>query len=194
MLDLVTDSITSYLVSNNAAKEEDRDVYKYGLAVLLYNIFLVVFIVLLSFFLHNVIETIVFLITLIVMRKYTGGHHANTRLKCFVTSLTVYSLAAIADYLQSMWFVNVTIVISLAISCVLMLLFAPICGEQIQWSSSRKNYMKKCNRICLVVFLAIILVMNCLKFKTYAIYISLAIIATSFSLVIEILRLREGKK
>ncbi|BCN32778.1 accessory gene regulator ArgB-like protein [Anaeromicropila herbilytica] len=194
MLDVITNSITSYLISNKAAKEEDRDVYKYGLAILLYNIFLVLFIVVLSFFLHNVIATILFIATLIIMRKYTGGHHANSRVKCFTTTVIIYTLTVIVNNFQNIVPIQALVYGLLMISYVLMLMFAPICGEQIQWSSKRMEYVKKCNRICLLVFIFIIICMSYLNWKTYVNYISIAIIATSCSLVIERLKLREGRK
>lgn len=72
-------TITNYLMSRNIIETTDRDIYNYGLFVLLYNSFLLLDILIMGFLFKQLYFTVLFLIFWCPYRIFVGGfivvHH-----------------------------------------------------------------------------------------------------------------------
>lgn len=192
MLRKVSEMIASYFISHGNAKEEDKDVYIYGIENLIYHIGTVLFMLCISIYLDNVMETIVFLITFKFLRNYTGGYHANTRVKCFITSVLVYLInVLIANNMKTVEHIKIIIILC-AVSICLMIIFAPIENMKRKMTLQEKQSCKRTNRIllCLIVFMIFILFY--LKVISFGVYIALALITTTFSMIVELLKRKGG--
>ena len=86
----ISNIITSILVENDFIAYSDYAVCQYGINVFIISVTEIGFVLILSLFLRNSIETLIWLTTFIPVRIYAGGYHADTRLKCFGVFIITY--------------------------------------------------------------------------------------------------------
>lgn len=193
MLNVISNAVATIFIKNGVADEEDRDIYIYSIGVLLYNIGTIIFILTLSLLFHNVTETIIFIMTFATLRRYTGGYHAKTRIRCFLTSVAVYIVAIIVETQLidrgAIWILGLVLIFSV----VILILFAPINSEKLIFSSERMYQLRGKARFYLGTLCCICAFLYYIGGIEYAIFISLGIISTSFSLMIEIMKRRREK-
>jgi accessory gene regulator B len=85
----ITHLWTNYLIGKGIIKNEIADVCAYGFEMIfaaILDIFIVIFI---GIVFHLLVEAIVFLGFFVVFRRFTGGFHANTHLKCKISFIIV---------------------------------------------------------------------------------------------------------
>ena len=83
-MDRIALSISNTLAENNIIKKEDVAIYKYGILLFLTSALEIGIILILSLFIGNFIETIIFFVAFLPIRVYAGGYHADTKLRCFL--------------------------------------------------------------------------------------------------------------
>ncbi len=81
------------MVGAGTASEENREVYEYGLEVLLSTAASVVFVLLAGALIGKLLETIAFLALFITLRSTAGGFHASTHFRCFLIMMAAYAAA-----------------------------------------------------------------------------------------------------
>lgn len=89
-------STADRLVARGIIQEKDVPVYCYGLEAIYSSTLELVSILLLAALVGNFWQTVAFFLAFIPLRVYAGGYHATTRLRCFLISLAVYGLFAVA--------------------------------------------------------------------------------------------------
>jgi accessory gene regulator B len=78
------------LLSEGAIEEEYIDVYIYGLELVLSFIFSIIVILLAGILLNALYIALIFLTVFIALRRFTGGYHAPTYLRCKLTTIGIY--------------------------------------------------------------------------------------------------------
>ena len=76
-----------FFVSNDIIKNEDKEIYKYALNIILSSLIHIATVMILGLCFNLLIESLVFYFAYIVIRKFAGGYHANTQLRCFLASV-----------------------------------------------------------------------------------------------------------
>ena len=93
----LTQKVVKQLIENETIREEDEELYIYGLQqglIIILNIFTTIGI---GFIFGMVWQSILFMLTYIPLRTYAGGFHAKTQINCYLFSiaLTVIMLLVI---------------------------------------------------------------------------------------------------
>lgn len=78
------------LLSQGAIDEEYKEVYVYGLELVLSFVFSTTVILLAGTLLNALDIAIIFLTIFIALRRFTGGYHAPTYLRCKLTTIGIY--------------------------------------------------------------------------------------------------------
>lgn len=129
-----------FFIARNWIKEEDRIVYAVGFDVIFSTMWQIFIILALSIWRRRIIEALVYLAFFLSVRKYSGGYHASTRIRCFGIFTLAYLLAdevsrcicGIADNNLLMMYG----ICSLIVANIVFYFFAPI-------KNSRKRYKEK---------------------------------------------------
>ena len=79
--------IIVFFVSNNIIKNENKEIYKYALNIILSSLIHIATVIILGLYFNLLIESLFFFFSFIVIRKFAGGYHANTQLKCYLASI-----------------------------------------------------------------------------------------------------------
>lgn len=91
-MDKIARNISKILLENNIIFQKDMEICAYGIVLFFTSILEISAVLIISLFVKNFIETVVFLIGFLPVRIYAGGYHANTKLRCFLILLAVYAL------------------------------------------------------------------------------------------------------
>lgn len=84
-------TLAGAMVDAGAASKENREVYEYGLEILLSTAASVVCVLLAGAVLGKLLETLAFLVVFIALRSVAGGFHAATHLRCFLLTMAAYA-------------------------------------------------------------------------------------------------------
>jgi accessory gene regulator B len=95
----LSNSLSGALVQNNIISADREKQCQYGLELMMSSIAEILFVILLSAFLGNFVQTLIFFMGFIPLRIYAGGYHADTRLRCFLILLIIYAIFTVLLYL-----------------------------------------------------------------------------------------------
>lgn len=122
--------------------EEDKIIYLFGLKELISLIINVFTIILIGIIFGELIGVMFFAISFMTLRKYAGGYHAPTPVRCYMMTCTV--LAGSAIVLKNIDFSNGGIILGLCISAAVILIMSPVeCKNKPLDSLEKKIYRKK---------------------------------------------------
>ena len=186
MIVSLSESITKKMITKYNLKEIDEDIYSYGMFMFLsFSIFLLLT-VFIGTFLNCLIESLVFYFSFQSLRKYCGGYHADTSVKCEIITTIICILSVLSIKAVKLWeVVNPFFTIAILFSVIIFIL-TPVDTYENPLSNQEKKSFGKIGRIILLVMLSIISV-------TFVFEISLIVIPCCVSIVLEGVLLVAGK-
>lgn len=194
-MNAVVDWILRFLLKQNAIdNDEDSIEYcKYGIEITISSLLNVLLIIIIGLIFNCALQSIIFLLVFINLRRYTGGYHASTYLRCHIVLCTSFIvLCVVMNAIQlSSWvviFVS-TIVMHIFAFCIIVI-FSPLENENklLDEKTKRVNHHKS------IVFAAVLFVLN-LIILYYRIIESVVIALTVFlvAILMIIKIVKEGK-
>lgn len=193
MYNKISQEITEKFLQLGIIKEDDCDVYKYGLELLIALILTTGIIIIVSLLVDKFIETILYLIGFFSVRVICGGYHAKHHYSCFITTISSYLLFLFLDYcFCSKPYLNLVAGFITIVSALLIIAFAPVEHPD----NPMTEYRKKRNRlfslilsvvICLIHFASLFFESALLYVFNYTVGIflaALAILAAEIEIVI----------
>ena len=86
MLKMISEDLSLVLVRNRLISEEDREVYIYGIELLLASIGTTFALIFLGILFKQLEFTVLFMLIMMTVRAYSGGYHANSYSRCFLVT------------------------------------------------------------------------------------------------------------
>lgn len=168
--------ITTWLIEQKAILEEEQEIYEYSVRTFLITIISVVTGIVIGTLVDGFLYSIVFVISFLLLRKYSGGYHAKSFGRCMCYScILLVGIFSVAKNLHCLNGVIVITIVSVASLCY----FSPIASEERALSEAEKQENKRCVRSILFVYGLIILGSLLLGQETCVIRLSLGIILTA---------------
>lgn len=97
-MECISGIISHTLWEQGIIQEEDIDKCQYGLDIFISSVLEVASILIIAAVVGNFFDTLIFFAAFIPLRVYAGGYHANTKLRCYLVSLSVYGIFTVAIY------------------------------------------------------------------------------------------------
>ncbi len=170
MYKIISDAITEKFVKLEIIKENDREVYKYGLELLISLIMTTGIIITASLFLGKFISTLLYLAGFFNARTICGGYHAKHHYSCFMLTISSYIVFLLLNFaFYSKPYLNWVTVFMTVFSAIMITAFAPIEHPDNPMTEYRKNRNRR-----LSIILSIIICLVCfisLLFKTVSPYV-----------------------
>ncbi len=156
--------LTERLLVYNLIEESEQELYQYGIERLLsklinYSVFFVV-----AFCIGKVIPTVLFLSFLFLLRGRTGGYHASTELRCFVSSLAIYvammewGIPLLVQFPVGKWS-------AFGIAIVIIYMWAPVNHPNVDFSTEELAQYRLRARRVLVIESGLILLMQMMQIR-----------------------------
>lgn len=172
---------TSYLVANDIIKEQEKEIYSYGLYQGLLIVINILTTIAIGFLFAMVVESVLFMVAYIPLRSYGGGYHAKTQLRCYFVSIILIILS-----LSLLKFITIRWIIILGVSGVsggIVYLLAPVEDKNKPLDQMEYTIYEKKSRSILLVEMLAILLLYLLGFKKISLVISISIFMVSLMLV-----------
>lgn len=174
--------IADFFVEKSIIDKNEREIYIYGCEAILStltNLLIVIFSGLLT---NEVFNMLIFYIVFLIMRKYCGGYHAKTHLRCnIIFTLNIWTVLLL---IKNIPVINTTFfVTAIIISNILVFCLAPIENENKPIEDLEIYKYRKISIIFSLAF-TIIAVLLIPFYKTVSIIITLALLSVSFAMLV----------
>lgn len=174
----IAEKITTQLEANNAIKSEDRSIYQYGIQQGL-SILLNWFTTLLVGIITGMFwESIIFSAAYMLLRRYAGGFHAKTPVRCYIYSSTMVVAVLLAIKLLPL--TKIVYFCLFAVGSLIVVLFAPVEDKHKPLDETEQHVYRKRTRSILAFECCIFLLSVVMQVKLFYGTVSLAILSLAF--------------
>ena len=146
--------IAFLLIKNKIVDIQHRDVYVYGLEVILLNGSLLSVFLIASMLCEAMLNFWAYLILFLPIRSFSGGYHAEKSESCFVLSTIMYGLSIAITAFFPLLYQNWKWIVAGIISVIIILIFSPMVNE----NNPLTKAQQKRNRIIVCILLSVDLV------------------------------------
>ncbi|WP_088815992.1 MULTISPECIES: accessory gene regulator B family protein [Listeria] len=163
----LTEKLADKLISKERF-QNDEETYlkvKYGVEVILINIFKISFVYILALLIGVFWETLITHLAFIVLRRYSFGLHAIKSWNCTITSLLMFVLGPFV--FQSVQSNNIAVIVVFAFVLINMFHYAPSDTESLPLiGSGERKILKRKAMVCTLVLFLITLLVPFAEMKT----------------------------
>lgn len=173
---MISDNMAFYLLKNGYIQESELPIYKYGLSGFCNSVFQLGVIMMLGILTGTVPETIAFIIVFVSTRRFLGGYHADTRIKCLMWDVFIWAIATNTNVVPVYATSNIICygAIIFTFSIIVTCRYAPIENVHKQLTTAQKKYNKNKGLGMICVFsVGAILMCNVSIKVTYTIFMAL---------------------
>ena len=123
-MEALSEKIIANMIKSGVSIEADREVYIYGLTQLFRTLLNVFSTVIIGFCMGKLIESIVFVICLMLVRSYSGGYHSDSPVRCYLISV-IAIIIVLGSIELSIWN-EYSSTLAMGVSMCILFLHAPI--------------------------------------------------------------------
>ena len=147
-MNLIINKITGYWVTKGIITEEDKDIYVYGLDLVLFSVLNLLIITLTAVITGRLFESTLLIAVAVPLQVCGGGYHAKTHLNCFlITYIGWWCAVLLAPNINSITAIGLAI-----FSVIVVFILAPVANENVPISDRQSSKMKILVRIFAIFF------------------------------------------
>lgn len=191
MIEWCADKITVWLISREAIKEEDRELYVYAAYSFLMSAAPLLLAVLFGSIMDCLLHSILLVIPFMSIRKFSGGYHAERPGSCLIISCLLLVLCiALSSYIRcSIW-----LAAAVALAIISLAVLSPVDCENRRLDSEEKKRYKIIAAFLALIFGIVCVVSYFLGGDTFAVCISIGLLlAACLQLPCLFQRIRAGQ-
>lgn len=129
-MEKLTYKIAAFLAETGHIPKADTELCRYGIELFIISVFEIAAVLVLSLFVGNFKETVLFLLSFLPVRIYAGGYHADTRIKCFLILIFVYILFSVVLYNEFLMRYQYCMSAAAALNMLCVFFWAPVSGKK----------------------------------------------------------------
>lgn len=185
MITYVSKKVTDRLLSREVIPPEDREIYQFGLEQLFTNMVDVLTLLIIGIFMGMIWQGVVFGAAFMFLRKYAGGFHTSTPLRCYIMTTFVIIVT-----LSAMKYINITDFIYYALiaaSSVVILLLSPIESVNKELDGIEKIIYRRKTIYIWGIETLMVCLCSILEYDNLSYGIGFALIVISISQILEVI-------
>lgn len=183
MITRLSKRMASFFVCQKIIEKNDEEVYEYGLQLLLSTVLNAVIALLLATVSGTIIQCLFYLSVFVVMRKSAGGFHAKTHLGCCCILVAILCcFIAFIKIAPSNVYIVVS-AISLIISVVTILFFAPLEHENKPLNNEDKVRLRKISIVYMLIIFCLVILFGMFNLRKIMVSMALGIATSSGSVL-----------
>ena len=184
-MDKLLDKTMTFLQKNQDMDQDTADIVRYGLELFLIKTSFSIVMLVIGTLFHSFSECLEFLISFYLIRSSSGGYHADTRLKCFVQSVTTFvAVILIVKAVEAYELLLIPVALVSCFSAGVIWLFAPVDNENKRLDEDEFLQFRKKSRIILAVEIAISLIFVFIGWVQLSCAVMLALVVTAILLLL----------
>ncbi len=134
--------ISRFLCRNNIAGKDKQELYAYALEILLSSILHFLTTAIIGFLCGMLIESLIMYLAFSLVRRYAGGFHAKTPLRCYFSSVAAIFIMLFLIKLFVEWDNDIAYYITLTVSDITIWIASPIESTNKKLSYKEKKVYK----------------------------------------------------
>ena len=177
--------IVSKMIDADVITYDDKEVYIYNVQVVLEKTISYLILLITALIIGKPFEICLFFISFSVLRKYSGGIHCSSFLKCLcVSTVVILSSVMLCPYVSEVYPIYQGVVI---MSLVSVFIIGSINNPNIAWNESEYKRAKRIARMTVVLMTLILLLMLTIGVPiSIRFYIGYGVFVCSISMLLEI--------
>ena len=179
MISKLSAHLTKRLLSNGTITEEDKDLYIYGLFMLLSQLMYFIIACIFGLILGCIVESIIFYIAFQFIRRYAGGYHASTETRCEIMSTLSILACIVVIKLSKIYNFQTALLIISAVSAVCIFILCPLDTPEKPLSEKEFKHFRKISWIILFVIIIAVAVSYIFNLKFFTASCCLSLILES---------------
>lgn len=165
----LSQNLSAVLVQNNVISADREKQCQYGLELMLSSVLEILFVIVLSAFCGNFVQTLIFFAGFVPLRIYAGGYHADTRLRCFLILVAAYILFSLLLHILPIEIYQYIIYGATIFTTIVVFIMAPLVHSR---KTMNDNEIKAFREIALsICFFEAVLTVVCSMFFKNNMYI-----------------------
>lgn len=165
MINKISSKIVEILIKHSLVENEDKELYLYGLFILLSQILYFIIVITIGILFNVIFESIIFYITFQFIRRYAGGYHASTETRCEILSTLSILCCIVLIKLSKMYDIRIALLSISLVFTVLIFIFCPLDTPEKPLSDKEYKYFRKISCIILSLIIVAIIVSFIFKFN-----------------------------
>lgn len=180
------------LLGNQCILNDEIDIVSYGLFTIISKIMYGIISLILGVLFGCWLESIFFYICFLFVKKYTGGFHAKTEIRCFfISTLSILLSISTIFVSKNSFSLTVTIFVLSIVFSIAIALLAPVPSKERMLDENECRRYRKVATMRVIILLITNLMMLILGLKNFCLSASIAIILACTLLIIGKLSLKE---
>ena len=185
----ISDNIADTLLQSGILQDDNVDACRYGLDIFVSSVLEIISILVISVFVGNFVETLLFFLTFVPLRIYAGGYHADTKLKCYFVSIGVYAAFTAAIYALPQSLYTTVNILMARFSVVIVFAAAPVVHRNKTVNEVERMYYRKFSiLICMVETLINLILTAVFPRNIYVVSLVFGQVAVTVSMVAAIVQ------
>ena len=165
MISKLSERLSSKLITDGTITEDDKELYDYGLFMLLSYIIYLVLTCILGLILQCFFESIVFYIAFQAIRRYAGGYHASTEIRCEIMSTISIAVSIGLIKLSKIYDFKMALLLMAIIAALCIIFLCPLDTPEKPLSDKEYKYFRKISWIIVFVILTLAIITYVLKWN-----------------------------
>lgn len=158
MISKLSAYLTEKMLSNGTISKDDKELYIYGLFMLISHLMFLIITCIFGLVLGCVFESIIFYVSFQFIRKYAGGYHASTEIRCEIFSILSILACIVVIKLSKTYDFQTVLLLITTFSAVCIFIFCPLDTPEKPLSNKELKYFKKISWLILFTITALIVV------------------------------------
>ncbi len=182
MIGRITSGVVKKLTDSTTISDTEKELYLYGFFILISQILYFIITIIVGILLDIVSLSVVFYISFQFIRRYAGGIHASSELKCEIISTTSIFICLLCVKSNVMFDIQIPTLILTLFASIVIFILCPLDTPEKPLTKEELRYFRKISLIVLAIMLSIIIISIVIKL-TIAYPICFSIILESVFLV-----------
>lgn len=141
----LSECITDFLLRKKTIRNEEKDIYVYGVELIISSIINLLICLIISLLFEDFANGLVFFISFSSLRRFTGGFHSKSFLRCNIIFAVIVVIAlSINRYLSDVFGYAVFSVLLTVFTLLIIVLFSPVYNDNKKLTEQeRKQFLLK---------------------------------------------------
>ncbi len=183
MIKSLSNNIAEILANGNIIKDVDKDKCSYGIDIMLSSLSEILCILIISIFMRNFLETLLFFVMFVPLRIYAGGYHANSRIRCFGILVGVYVIFSFFIHINNEILHTAIIYIGMVFSVCMVVMTSPVLHSRKHLTENEIHVFRKVAiAICCVETMVVLVLFFIFGYNRYVLSCECGQLAVSLSM------------
>lgn len=156
MIGKLASKVVKKLIDNSAIDDTERELYVYGFFILISQILYFTLTMIFGVLLDIVLESVIFYVAFQFIRRYAGGIHASSELKCEIATTISIFLCLLCTKLCETYNIQMPILVLTIIAAISIFVLCPLDTPEKPLTKEEYKYFRKISWLILLLIVLMI--------------------------------------